>query len=305
MLTHGYDYRSTLDIANRINWSIEDVIDGRTFDFRRPFLPEALARVNGIGCLDDAEKLKLNQIRGFSYLYLFGLVEEYILPAVIEHAGGAAHGDDDEMRALLHFAEEEAKHIQLFKWFVTEFERGFGTPCGAIGPAKAIADAILAHSRLGVFVATLHIEWMSQRHYVESVRGAEAAGLDPLFCSMLKHHWLEEAQHAKIDTLIVDKIARTLSPEEIEQGIDDYLAIGNLLDGGLAAQVQLDLASLETAIGRKLGEAERAEIAAAQHASYREAFLVAGMTHPAVDRALRELSPAGHARVAEVVRALA
>src|SRR5262249_47558053 len=148
MLSHRYDYRSNLETSQRINWKIEDVIDGRTFDFRKPFLPEALAGVNGIGCLDAQEKLKLNHIRGFTYLYLFGLVEEYILPAVIEHAGAAAHGDDYEMRALLRFAEEEAKHIQLFKWFVAEFGKGFGTPCGAIGPAKDIAAAILSHSRL-------------------------------------------------------------------------------------------------------------------------------------------------------------
>ena len=149
MLTHKYDYRSNLEASQKVNWKLEDVIGGRTFDFARPFLPESLAGVNGIRCLNAAEKLKLNQIRGFTYLYLFGLCEEYILPSVIEHAEGSAHGDDYEMRALLRFAEEEAKHIQLFKWFVKEFEKGFGTPCGAIGPAKEIAAAILNHSRLG------------------------------------------------------------------------------------------------------------------------------------------------------------
>ena len=86
--------------------------------------------MDGIRCLSPGEKLKLNQIRGFTYLYLFGLVEEYIVPSVIDHTRREADGDDDERRALLHFAEEEAKHIQLFKWFVREFEDGFGTPCG-------------------------------------------------------------------------------------------------------------------------------------------------------------------------------
>ena len=156
------------------------------------------------------------------------------------------------MRALLHFAEEEAKHIQLFKWFVQEFEKGFGTPCGAIGPAKEIAAAILNHSRLGVFLATLQIEWMTQKHYLESVKDNAAEGLDPLFCSLLKHHWLEESQHAKLDTLVVDEIASGSTPAEIEAGIDDYMAIGKILDGGLTAQVQLDLESLQKAIGRTL-----------------------------------------------------
>src|SRR5262249_55751861 len=158
------------------------------------------AGVTDIRCLDDSEKLKLNQIRSYTYLHLFRVTEEYILPSVLDHAQASVHGDDHEMRALLRFAEEEAKHIQLFKWFVREFEDGFGTPCGGIGPAEEIAAAILRHSRLGVFLTTLHIEWMTQRHYVDSVKGAP--DLDPLFCSLLKHHWLEEAQHAKLDTLV-------------------------------------------------------------------------------------------------------
>jgi len=305
MLNHNYDYRSNLEASQKVNWKLEDVIEGRTLDFGRPFLPESLAGVGGIRCLDAGEKLKLNQIRGFTYLYLFGLVEEYILPAVIEHAEASAHGDDYEMRALLRFAEEEAKHIQLFKWFVKEFERGFGTPCGAIGPAKEIAAAILNHSRLGVFLATLHIEWMTQKHYLESVKDNAVEQLDPLFCSLLKHHWLEESQHAKLDTLIVDKIASALEPAKIEAGIDDYMDIGKFLDGGLAAQVQLDLESLKKAIGRTLSAGEKAEIVEAQTRAYRWTFLGSGMTHPNFDRSLRELSARGHERVGELVRAAA
>ncbi len=304
MLTHSYDYRSTLEASHKVNWRLEEVIANRTLDFGKPFLPEALAGVAAIDCLSEREKLLLNQIRGFTYLYMFGLVEEYILPAVIEHAGTSAHGDDYEMRALLRFAEEEAKHIQLFKWFITEFERGFCTRCGVIGPAREIAAAILNHSRLGVFLATLHIEWMSQRHFVESVRDNAAERLDPLFVSLLRHHWQEEAQHAKLDTLIVDKIAGALDPSRIEAGIDDYMSIGKLLDGGLAAQIELDLESLEKAIGRSLSDAEREEIRAAQRPAYRRTFLLSGMSHPSFDKSLRELSPAGHARVGALARAI-
>ena len=304
-LNHKYDYRSTLEASLRINWKIEDVIGGMTFDFSKPFLPEALAGVDGIKCLNAEEKLKLNHIRAFTYLYLFGLVEEYILPAVIDHAGTAAHGDDYEMRALLRFAEEESKHIQLFKWFVKEFEKGFGTPCGAIGPAEEIAAAILRHGKLGVFLATLHIEWFTQRHYVESVRNNAAEQLDPLFCSLLKHHWLEESQHAKLDTLIVDKIAGELQPEQIETGVDDYMDIGKMLDGGLAAQVQLDIESLQRATGRTFTVEERAAITQEQTKAYRWTFLLSGMSHPNFDRSLRELSAQGHERVSQLARAIA
>jgi hypothetical protein len=304
MLSHTYDYGSILETSQRINWKLEDVIAGRKFDFSRPFLPDSLAGVAAIRCLDDKEKLKLNHIRAFTYLYLFGLVEEYILPSVLDHVRGGVHGEGQELRALLRFAEEEAKHIELFRWFVREFQSGFDAPCGVIGPPREIAAAILAHSPLGVFLTTLHIEWFTQKHYVESVKDNAAERLDPLFCSLLRHHWMEESQHAKLDTLIVDKIASALGRKEIEKGIDDYMDIGKLLDGGLQAQVRMDMDSLQKAIGRVLGAAERAEIEAAQTKSYRWTFLLSGMTHPNFDRSLRELSVDGHRRVGELAQAI-
>jgi hypothetical protein len=90
----------------------------------------------------------------------------------------------------------------------------------------------------------------------------------------------------------------------VEAGIDDYLALGKMLDGALMAQVQLDLESLVRAVGRTFSEAERREITEAQQKSYRQVFLVLGMTHPNFVKPLGELSPRGLARVNEVARAL-
>jgi hypothetical protein len=136
------------------------------------------------------------------------------------------------------------------------------------------------------------------------VRDNAAERLDPLFVSLLKHHWLEESQHAKLDTLIIDKIASALDPARIEAGIDDYMEIGKLLDGGLAAQIELDLESLEKAIGRPLSAADKEQIRAAQRPAYRLTFLLSGMTHPNFDRALRELTSSGHTRVTALARAI-
>ena len=304
MLSHAYDYRSVRETSEKVNWKLEEVIEGRTLDFTRPFLPESLAGLSAIRCLSPEEKLTLNQIRGFTYLSIFGLVEEYIVPSVVDHVRHGVRGNSDERRALLHFAEEEAKHIQLFQWFGEHFRQGFSTPCGVIGPAEEIAAAILQHSPLGVFITTLHIEWMTQIHYVDSVKDNAKEKLDPLFCSLLKHHWLEESQHAKLDTLVVDTLARRLERQEIEKGIDDYMDIGKLLDGGLQTQVRLDIESLQKATGRVFTPAEREEIEREQVKSYRWTFLLSGMTHPNFDRSLRELSADGHRRVGELARAI-
>ena len=139
-----YTYQGTLAAADFVHWRIEDIIGGtKRLDFNKPFMPESLARVTSLSFLNGDEKRVLNQIRGHAYLSIFGLVEEFILPFVVDHARQQLSGDDYRVRALLQFAGEEAKHIQLFKRFKTEFEDGFGTSCQVIGPPDAIAKAIL------------------------------------------------------------------------------------------------------------------------------------------------------------------
>lgn len=304
MPSHSYNYGAILADSLKVGWRVEDIIGGdKRLDFSRPFLPDALVGVTAIRCLSAAEKLKLNQIRGNSYLHLFGLVEEFILPFVMDHARQAVHGESLELRAMVTFAEEEAKHMHLFKRFSEEFALGFGTPCQGVGPAREVAAAVLKHSALGVGLVTLHLEWLTLHHYLESVRSDES--IDVHFESLLRHHWMEESQHAKLDTLLVEKIASTLTPEQVEAGIDDYLALGKMLDGALTAQAQLDIESLVRAVGRNFTEAERREITDAQQKSYRHVFLGLGMTHPNFVKTLGELSPKGLERVRELARALA
>src|SRR5512138_1713011 len=234
MKNHGYTYQNTLAASERIHWRVEDLIGGeKRLDFSKAFMPESFARVEPLTFLSEREKLALNHIRALGYLYTFGLVEEFIVPFVLDQACPQLHGDSYAVRALLGFASEEAKHIHLFRRFREEFEKDFGTSCEEIGPPEAVAKAVLAHQPLAVALAILHIEWMTQRHYVDSVKDAQE--LDPQFKSLLKHHWMEEAQHAKLDTLLVETIAAKCSPAEIEQGVGDYLKIGMLIDGGLEA----------------------------------------------------------------------
>ena len=274
-----YTYEATLKSSQKAAWKLDDIIGGdKSLDFSRSFMPESLARTAELEFLDSHEQRVLNQIRGHAYLNIFGLVEEFILPFVVDHARPHLSGDDWRVRALLQFASEEAKHIQLFKRFRDEFQRGFAQSCDVIGPPAEIARAVMAHDPLGVALAILHIEWMTQRHYLESIE--DDGGLDPLFKSLLKHHWMEEAQHAKLDTLMVEALADGRSRAEIGRGVDDYLAIGGLLDAGVAQQVELDLAAFERATGRRFADSERERVRAVQLQANRWTYLGSGMTHP-------------------------
>jgi len=298
-MNHGYSYQSTLTASEAIHWRIEDIIGGQNrLDFGKPFMPESFAWVEPLKFLTRDERRILNQIRGNAYLCIFGLVEEFILPFVLDHVRQQLQGDDYRVRALLQFASEEAKHIQLFKRFRQEFEDGFGSECSVIGPPEAIAAAILAHDPLGVALTTLHIEWMVQRHYVDSIKDDQE--LDPQFKSLLKHHWIEEVQHARLDTLMVESLAAGRSEAEIMQGVEEYLAIGSFIDGGLAQQVEFDMESFVRATGRQLTGYEQEEFRLVQRQANRWTYLGTGMTHDKVLETLGNLTPKARQRVESI-----
>jgi para-aminobenzoate N-oxygenase AurF len=286
-----YTYEDALATAQKVNWKIDDVIGGdKRIDFSKPFMPESLAGVRTLDFLSKDERRTLNQIRGLGYLVMFGLVEEFILPFVLDHARPRLAGDDYRARALIQFASEEAKHIQLFKRFREEFDAGFGVRCEVIGPPEMVAAKVLAKSPLAVALLTLHIEWFVQRHYLESIRDDQ--DLDPQFKSLLKHHWLEEAQHTKLDTLMIEEMAAGLPADQISKAVDEYLEIGAFLDAGMQQQAELDLDSLERATGRRLTPEQRERFRATQLRALRWTFIGSGISHPNFLATVGKLDPA-------------
>jgi len=302
MLTVNYNYQETLAASAKANWRIEDIIGGdKRLDFTKPFMPESLARVESLDFLSEEEKILLNQIRGYGYLYTFGVVEEFILPFVLDHARPHLNEDDYRTRALLQFASEEAKHIHLFRKFAEEFKAGFVTNCETIGPPEEIGKAVLSHGALGVALVILGIEWMTQKHYLESVRDDE--DLDPQFKSLLRHHWMEEAQHTKLDTLMVQALTDNRNATEIEKGLSDYAAIGALIDGGIPPQVEFDMQALQRAAGRTFSEPEQEQFRAIQRQALRWTYLGSAMTHPQFLRTVGEISPDARAQIEEMSKA--
>src|SRR5215217_6427330 len=273
---HDFNYEATLASSLRAQWQLDDVLRAdQELDFSRNFMPESLARTAAVESLNPFEQRILNQISAHQYLSIFGIVEEFILPFLVDHARPHLLGDDWRVRAILNFASEEAKHIHLFKRFHEAFVRGFPVECQVIGPSEDIGAKVLGHDPLAVGLVILMIEWMTQQHYLGSIR--DNGDLDPLFKSLLRHHWMEEAQHAKLDTLIVDALAEGRSEEQIDKAIDEFFEIGGFLDDGLKAQAGFNLDALEKAIGRKLENPD--VILAQQHQAARWTYIGSGMVH--------------------------
>ncbi len=303
MLELNYDYATCVRNSEKVSWLIDEVMPPDTrLDFKRPFLPEALAGDRAVSFLSQDEGLKLNQITGHAYLNLFAFVEEYIIATAVRHAQAEMHGDHNAIRALVRFADEEIKHQQLFLRYLDAFKEGFGHECEVLRDAAAVAGVILSKSPMGVLLVTLHLEIMTQAHYTESVRDDES--IDPLFARLLKHHWMEEAQHAKIDALELDKLVSDAGPAQIEKAFADYIDLIGAFDGLLAQQSKMDVASLERATGKQFSSEQQEAILRAQHAAYRNTFLVLGMHNRMFVDVIHTISPDGAKRVADAAERL-
>ena len=293
---HDFNYEATLSSSLRAQWQLDDVLrEDQELDFSRNFMPESLARTGAISSLNAFEQKVLNQISAHQYLTIFGVVEEFILPFLLDHARPHLLNDDWRVRAILNFASEEAKHIHLFKRYHAAFARGFPVECEMIGPSEAIGAEVLRHDPLAVGLVILMIEWMTQQHYLGSIK--DDGDIDPLFKSLMKNHWVEEAQHAKLDTLIVDALAEGRTEEEIDAAIDEFFEIGGFLDNGLKAQAAYNLDALEKVIGRKLED--RVEIEEQQHQAARWTYIGSGMIHERFKATLLNISANAAARMAE------
>jgi hypothetical protein len=302
MLSHDYSYSEVLQNSLKVAWTERQVLDGRDFDYSKRFLPNRLSGVDGIRSLNQGEKLKLNQIMGNAYLHIFAFVEEYIIPQALEAAEKDIYGDETRLRSLLRFAEDESKHQALFRKSSALFEKGFGVRSELIPRREAVAKVVLSKSRLTSYLLTSMIEWFTQLHYVEHVK--DRSELDGLFRDIVRYHWMDEAQHAKIDSLLIDEIVQEISEEDREKAVDELLELGGAVDGLLSQQADLDLVTLEKAIVRTLSADEKAEIKENTLRAYRWTFLVSGLEHPNFVQIVGELTRRGPEKLKAVARAL-
>ncbi|HME93391.1 MAG TPA: hypothetical protein VKN16_04125 [Methylomirabilota bacterium] len=302
MLSHTYSYDECLHNSLKVAWKEEDVLRNRDFDYSKRFLPNRLSGVDEITCLNQDEKRTLNQIIGNAYCHIFAFVEEFIVPQTLQEAQRDVYGEEARLRALIRFAEDETKHQQMFRRSMALFEKGFGIACGVIPGREEVAKVVLGKSRLCSLLLTSMIEWFTQLHYVEHVRSDEQ--LDGLFRDLIKYHWIDEATHAKLDSLLINEICGPLSLAQREHAVEELLELGGAVDGLLSQQADLDIESLQQATRRTLTEPERAEIRTNIQRAYRWTFLVSGLRHPTFVKIVGELTEQGQRRLEAAAEAL-
>jgi hypothetical protein len=300
--TTGLDYAAILAAAARVDWTVDGVFRGRSFDTSEPLVPGSWVGTWALGFLDEYEQLVLNHCRAFSYVHVLGNFEDFVAPHLGDTAAHLGHDDPRRSRALARFGEEEVKHQELFRRAETVLERSCGLPFGRYFDAdgrrvRALNTAILEHSLLARFLIVLAFEWGTQRHYVESIRDRTGALSDALYVDVLRAHWAEEAQHTKWDTLAIADLARESSPEELSAAFDDLREIGRLFDKPFAGQASEEVDTVERVTGRRFSESERTTLTAVLQESLGTILGGVGLSHPSFAKVARELSAEGAAKL--------
>ena len=274
----SYTYAACLENAYKVNWRIEDVLGDKAFDSSKRWLPLSLSGASRVDCLDEADKTKLTQVEMAAYAHLFGYVEEFIAPKISSLAQDFEVEGREAFDALTNFAAEEVKHMNLFRQLRARVDETLGFDSLLLGGQAETARFVLSKSTGAVLLLTAVIEWFTQRHFQEAIR--EDDGLDVFTKDVFRAHWLEEAQHAKMDHLEALRAFEGMNDAECDQSIDELIELVGAVDGLLQQQAGYDVENFKRHLGRTLSEGEAAEVYEGILAAKRWTFIESGTTHP-------------------------
>jgi len=290
-------YTQVVKLSKKAEWQIDrDLLQGRTFDFSRKFLPDGLSRIDRLSFLSANEARLLSQVQGRTYAYIFGLVERFISAKMLDLARAHAFGNQLALEALVRFSNDEIKHQELFRRIETMI--GAHLPAGyrQIAEPNDVARAVLAASTWAVLALTCHIELFVQAHYAESIAPREE--LCPLFKDVFKYHWKDESQHVLVDELEWREEHSRLSPPEREQAVNDLIALVAAVDGILQAQSASDADYFIGNVSRALSSEETMQIKRSLLSAYRWQYIFSGVQHPHFGRLLTSMTtPAQMSRI--------
>ncbi len=280
-------YARVVQASKAVHWDIEDVIKGRSFDRSKKYLPDGLSLVHELTTLSGVEKRFAGQVQGRTYANVFGLVERFITAKLLEVGQEHSLGDQNALEALVRFSDEELKHQALF--------RRINDMMGATLPSgyrfdvvpDAVAHAVLEKSTWAVLLLTLHIELFVQQHYRESI-APDYEGSE-LFKDVFLFHWKDECQHVVLDELELKRHDATLSQNERDRAVDDFIALVAAVDGILQAQAKADTGYFAANCGRTLGREEAEAVSAQFLKAYRWQYIFSGATHPRFQAILKRL----------------
>jgi hypothetical protein len=216
----------------------------------------------------------VSQIQGRTYANMFGLVERFIAPKVLDVARVHALGDQTAFEAMIRFADEELKHQELFRRMERLAAEGMPAGYGFLPQPNEVAAAVLGKRTWAVLALICHIELFVLAHYRQAIEADGA--LSELWKDVFTFHAREEAQHAILDELEWMRENGTLTAAERDAAVDDLIALVGAVDGLVQMQARADAAYF-LANTRVMGT-ERVEAVHAMFLrAYRWQYIVSGV----------------------------
>jgi hypothetical protein len=272
-------YAKAIEVSKRVRWEIErDVIKGRRFNFGNKFLPDGLTRLDRSSLINRGELRLMSQIQGRTYANIFGLVERFINAKMLELSRDHWFGDQAALEALVRFSDEEIKHQALFRRIEELMAAAMPEGYRFDIDADDVARVVLANSTWAVLALTLHIELFVQQHYRQSI--APDRELSPLFRDVFLFHWKDESQHVVLDEMELLRHDATLTPEQRDRGVEDFILLVAAVDGILQMQAKSDAAYFAAHCGRAVANAEHVMLAQQFLKAYRWQYILSGAAHP-------------------------
>lgn len=300
-LRHADRYAQLVRQSKKAEWQIDrDLLQGRSFDFSRKFLPDGLTRIDRLTFLSADEARLLSQIQGRTYAYIFGLVERFISAKMLDQGRSHIFGDQSAVEALVRFSEEELKHQELFRRIEAMIGPHFPAGYRQSADPNDVARAVLAASTWSVLALTCHIELFVQAHYAESI--APRDELCPLFKDVFMFHWKDESRHVVLDELEWQAEHAKLSAAERDQAVNDLIALVAAVDGILQAQSAADAEYFIANVGRQFSDDQRMQIKASVLGAYRWQYIITGVQHRHFGELLSSMTtPAQMSRLSEAL----
>jgi hypothetical protein len=281
-------YAKVIETSKRVRWDIDrDLIRGRRFDYTRSFLPAGLSLVGELPFLSAADKRLLSQVQGRTYAYLFGLCERFIASKTLQLGQAQAFGDQVAFEALVRMTDEEIKHQELFRRLEVMMAADMPAGYTQAAEANAVAGAVLAASDWAVLALTLHIELFTQAHYRASIE--PDGNLSDLWKDVFLFHWKEESQHAVLDELELLREDATLTAEQRDAAVDQFIGLVGAVDGILQAQARADAAYFCAMTGHDKRPDDAARIEEVVLKAYRWQYIVSGAMEPRFQKVLFSL----------------
>jgi len=269
-------YAKCIEFSKRIRWEIDrDVIRGRSFDFGKKFLPDGLTKIAGLDFLGRDEKRLVSQIQGRTYANMFGLVERFIGPKIVEISREHWLGDQTAFEALVRFTDEELKHQQLFRRVERMTADGMAPGYTFMPKPNDVAGAVLGKCTWAVLALICHIELFVLAHYRQSI---EPDGeLSELWKDVFMFHAKEESQHAILDELEWQREDAKLTAAQRDQAVTDLIDLVAAVDGILQMQAAADVDYFLRVCGRTFDKKRVQQVRDAMLEGYRWQYIGSGV----------------------------